>query len=503
MRKKLAGALIALLTLAATWWGVSIEPATAAPGDGFAVGLRTTQGALGSHRVVGRQAFCIDLNGGGPAPVTGWTTRQLSTSDRKQVGMSKADKGAAGARGARFNTAELSRLSWLLDQAAVSALDATSMAATEVILREITSGDAVQRRRASQRYEAARAVSQTLAGRVDALRAQMLREAGPYRLELAWTRRPSLTQKGEASVVLRSASGAVLEHPVDVRWGSTRLRVSRGLVTVPAGPVRAGVLTATASLPGVAPDVVVPKGWTQTRSPDRLAQRMIARPSAQVLSAQLTASVGPAQPTITTVASSATAQTGEALYDTVRVGGEVVDTTTVTATLFGPYAQAPTAKDCQPRDPQVGAVTLTVSRTGEYRTPALTVSRPGYYVWHETMPATARQKAVTTPCGIAAEMTLVTAPPAPTPSPLPTPTPRRRSAAPLPVRQSVSPSPQLSEMTSAIATPHHSEAPLSSETPDVRAIDQPIIRAGERRLPLPVLALLASIGLAVAGLLLR
>ncbi|MGC4174343.1 hypothetical protein [Demequina sp.] len=60
----------------------------------------------------------------------------------------------------------------------------------------------------------------------------------------------------------------------------------------------------------------------------------------------------------------------------------------ITSTLYGPFATQPTEQDSVPPGaPVVGSVTTTVTEPGTYTTPGLTVTAPGYYVWHETSPA--------------------------------------------------------------------------------------------------------------------
>ncbi|MGL4832536.1 MAG: hypothetical protein ACRCWS_08210, partial [Propionibacteriaceae bacterium] len=90
-------------------------------------------------------------------------------------------------------------------------------------------------------------------------------------------------------------------------------------------------------------------------------------------------------------------------------------------------------------------------------TEAIVVTTPGYYVWQEVMPQTDTAEAVTTPCGEVAETTLVAVKNAPTLTPVQAPTP------------SITPTP-----TSHLETP----AP-----PQVVAVAQPLVRAGEGTTP--------------------
>ncbi|NKX94266.1 LPXTG cell wall anchor domain-containing protein [Sanguibacter hominis ATCC BAA-789] len=117
---------------------------------------------------------------------------------------------------------------------------------------------------------------------------------------------------------------------------------------------------------------------------------------------------------ITTQTSSATASRGAALTDLLTASttsGTWVPghSFNVTSTLYGPFATAPTQTASVPAGaPKVGSVTTTITGPGAKRTPAITLpQKSGYYVWHETAPATAYTAAWSAPFGVASERTLV------------------------------------------------------------------------------------------------
>ena len=123
-------------------------------------------------------------------------------------------------------------------------------------------------------------------------------------------------------------------------------------------------------------------------------------------SAQGTAQVVKATPEVVTQAQP-TAQPGDSLTDLVTVSNLPAGyDQTMTATLYGPFAVAPTTSDCIPEN-AVGAVSMPLRANGTLRTPSIDVARPGYYVWTESLPGDGLTNAVTTPCAVAAETTVV------------------------------------------------------------------------------------------------
>ncbi|WP_418057500.1 sortase domain-bontaining protein [Pimelobacter simplex] len=96
---------------------------------------------------------------------------------------------------------------------------------------------------------------------------------------------------------------------------------------------------------------------------------------------------------------------GVRLHDVVTISGFVTGgDATGTATLYGPVAKR-SAGMCTPGR-KVGSVAF-VPRNGTVRTPAITVSKPGYYTWVVATTEDRRNDAASHACGLAAETTLV------------------------------------------------------------------------------------------------
>jgi hypothetical protein len=137
----------------------------------------------------------------------------------------------------------------------------------------------------------------------------------------------------------------------------------------------------------------VQRGW--------IAQRVNASASARGA-----AEIVKATPSVVTQAQP-TARPGDALTDLVTVSGLPPGYDhVVSATLYGPFASAPTAASCT-ADKVVGTVGVPVRTNGSVRTPPIVASEVGYYVWTESLPGDDHAFAVQTACGVAEETTVV------------------------------------------------------------------------------------------------
>ncbi len=128
------------------------------------------------------------------------------------------------------------------------------------------------------------------------------------------------------------------------------------------------------------------------------------------------------QPQVTTVTSSAMVGPGETITDTLTVSGNDPDgELVITSTLYGPLPRQPELLvNAEPHNaevilpagqiPVVGTVTTTVMGNGTAVTPGLTVTKPGYYVWVETIPPTESSSGWAANYGQTDEVTLVAAP---------------------------------------------------------------------------------------------
>jgi len=116
-----------------------------------------------------------------------------------------------------------------------------------------------------------------------------------------------------------------------------------------------------------------------------------------------------AAPQVHTTVSAGTLQPGGELSDTVIVSGLGGEQATVAANLYGPYP-SPAAITCQGAPYWAG--TITAQGGGQYVTPAVPLTVPGYYVYQETIASGTFVQATSTPCSDTAETTIVQGVPA-------------------------------------------------------------------------------------------
>jgi len=114
------------------------------------------------------------------------------------------------------------------------------------------------------------------------------------------------------------------------------------------------------------------------------------------------------RPQLATTTSASRARVGALLSDRVTVTDFPADTTaTITTYLAGPFASQGAIRCRTTTSP---SVRLRITGPGTYATPAIRVTRPGWYSWFEVLRATPSTEAVRTPCRVTSETSLVTRP---------------------------------------------------------------------------------------------
>lgn len=200
--------------------------------------------------------------------------------------------------------------------------------------------------------------------------------------------------------------------PASVRLGQDG--AGTVVLVAPPAPRSAAVSARVTDAPGIHPLVVLPSTWHPNPRPGHsstTSQRgLIGRQDAVAATAKVVVEVhyGPA---VVTRASQEQAAPGSLLTDEVTItGSDPSYAGPVTAVLHGPFPARPDAQSCATA-PVAGTVTLPVHGDGTYTTPGIAVSAPGFYTWTESLPPTASQDALQTPCGVITETTVVSARP--------------------------------------------------------------------------------------------
>jgi hypothetical protein len=179
-------------------------------------------------------------------------------------------------------------------------------------------------------------------------------------------------------------------------------------LTAPSTPRAAGLTARVADAPSPAPVLVRPIRWHANPHPGHsssVSQRgLLGRQAAVGASARVVVEVhfGPA---VETVTSDPEVLVGAVLTDKVTItGADPTYVGPVTAALYGPFAAPPGRESCT--GAPAGTVQLPIHGDGVYSTLGITVKAVGYYTWVETLPATASQEQVRTPCGLTEETTV-------------------------------------------------------------------------------------------------
>jgi hypothetical protein len=358
----------------------------------YKFGVRWFGDFRGAVRGITGPTFCIDLRFWYPS-------RDFRFEKRSAAGLKNRD-------GDSVSASDLRRMSYALWRFGRS--DRTTQQAAVMLYVHRLMGDGAP---GEVDPGAISAASRSLYRRIER---EAERYGGPYKVEAALPERLVAGAEAEVTVRVVSASGRAVPG-VDVELGATGAtglpsELNTGasgvakLKFTPDDP-RTGVKidVRAADLPADLPTLYVP---TQ-RKAARNGQRLIA-PAAVTERAEVNAPVR-AAPRVVTQISAPAVVPGTAVTDTVKVEGLAGQTVTVQAALYGPFAARDQIK-CD--TPPVWTGSFVAAADGDYVTEPVTLSRPGYYTYRESIAESPTVAAVETPCAEAAETTIVRGTPA-------------------------------------------------------------------------------------------
>jgi LPXTG-site transpeptidase (sortase) family protein len=224
--------------------------------------------------------------------------------------------------------------------------------------------------------------------------------AGPYRVVASLPERATVGTATKLTVRVVSAAGnsvpgipvnldvrGVSGLPADLRTGSD------GTLQVPFTPTAAGELAVTATANGLASET--PKLYVPTRGEAARSGQRLVSAAGTARSTQATAAVAPAQVAVTTTATPSTLGAGGQSTDAVTITGAPAGwSANVEVRLYGPF---PTREAIVCTGTPVATHTYSAG-PGESRTPATTLTAPGYYGYQLTVPSSADVLGLTTPC---------------------------------------------------------------------------------------------------------
>ncbi|MFT4036509.1 MAG: sortase, partial [Patulibacter sp.] len=244
------------------------------------------------------------------------------------------------------------------------------------------------------------AISPQIERTFDRIASEAKRFAGPYRVVTTVPSGLTVGTASKLSVRVLSASGnAVPEIAVklDARGLGTiadDLRTGAdGTLEVPITPTTAGELSITATANGLASET--PKLYAPTVGEAKRSGQRLVSAAGTARSAQVQASVAPAQVQVKTTATPATLGAGGQSVDAVTISGAPAGwSATIESRLYGPFATRE-AIVC------TGTPIATSSFTagpGNSNTPSVTLTTPGWYGYQLTVPSTGDVLGTTTPC---------------------------------------------------------------------------------------------------------
>ncbi|HEX5510077.1 MAG TPA: hypothetical protein VFX41_00050 [Actinomycetales bacterium] len=257
-----------------------------------------------------------------------------------------------------------------------------------------------------------------LPGRVKQLSAEARDQAGPYRVAVAL----NLAEDRTASVTVRTlaASGkhakgwsgeVTLSGPATWADGATEVRAFTTGSRPAVFPVK---VTGTGKV-RVTVRVAVAADEVRLHTPNRAGvQRVVTSAPLERVSAAAEKVLEPFQPRVVTRASAAVVDGPAELTDRLVVS--VADgrawltghRVTVRSTLWGPFSERPAVAAAAPSGAAVaGRVDTVVDGPGQWTTPPVRVTEPGYYVWTEEIAADAEQQGWRSRFGVAEETTLL------------------------------------------------------------------------------------------------
>ncbi|HEX5535202.1 MAG TPA: hypothetical protein VFX33_15790 [Actinomycetales bacterium] len=257
-----------------------------------------------------------------------------------------------------------------------------------------------------------------LPGRVSQLAADARDQAGPYRVAIRVDLAKDRSGSVRVSTVAASGKQATgwsgdltLSGPATWADGATQTRT----FTTGPRPAAFAVKVTGAGKVRVTARVKVPADEVRLHSPNRSGvQRVVTAAPLRLVSATAEKVVAPFQPRVVTRTSAEVVEGPGELTD--RLAVSVSDgqpwlrghRVTVRSTLWGPFRERPVMAEAAPAGaPVAGRVQTAVDGPGEWTTPPIRVTEPGYYVWTEQIAADAQQTGWTSRFGVTEETTLL------------------------------------------------------------------------------------------------
>ncbi len=259
-----------------------------------------------------------------------------------------------------------------------------------------------------------RAVNDAVAELYTQIAADSVKYHGPYRVTVDMPGRLRVGERGTATVRVLSASGAPVPD-VELRLSGTGARVASsastgadGVASVAFTPTTAASVTLDAQTEPVA--ATLPVVYAPTKPAPAANGQRLAAPSSQVVTGTGTTTAFKAHVGVASTAEPATLVVGATSRDKVTIADvDASYAVTVSARLYGPF-RSTGAIACNGTPAWEGQ--WKAAGPGTYTTPAVKLTKPGWYVYRQVVPESAGYLGVTTNCTEPTERVKVDAQPA-------------------------------------------------------------------------------------------
>jgi sortase family protein len=236
---------------------------------------------------------------------------------------------------------------------------------------------------------------------------------GPYRVVVDQPGAIAVGKTGTAIVRVLSGAGVLIPN-LDLTLSATGATVpaiartnANGVATVPVKATTAAgarVKATTEPLPATMPTIYAPTTLAAARNGQRLAVS-----GSQRVSGEGSSTGSKAQVSLTTAAAPADLDVGGQSVDNVTIGGALPSyNARIAVRVYGPFRSAAEI-GCAGTPFSEGS--FAANGSGSYKTPSVTLTKPGLYQYQEVAPADENHLGFTTPCTAPAERVRVSARP--------------------------------------------------------------------------------------------
>jgi hypothetical protein len=242
----------------------------------------------------------------------------------------------------------------------------------------------------------------------DRIAADAARYHGPYRIETSFSGDARVGESAPLTIRVLSAEGHALPRLRLRLAAEDGLTLPRAVRTDAEGVAHVPVLATVAARARLRIETApvastLPRIFRATTPAAAVNAQRLAAPASQRVTTTI-ALTARAAPRVSTVVSAPVVRPGSSIFDRIRVEGLGRTSARVRVELFGPFASRD-AIECRGRPRWTR--TIAVSGDGVVRSPAVRLTKAGFYTYRERVVGAPLVDAFTTECPLAVETSLV------------------------------------------------------------------------------------------------